>query len=107
MGNDITAADAIKKIEYIKGLWPNDINVEDKVIFSTGGAKINALVKVKDEIENYLEDGEDADRDISVIWAIYTIAHDISKKVNVVRVQDISNAYILEVLKENSGWNVS
>lgn len=107
MANDITAADALKKIEYIKTLWPRDINVQDKILFSTGGAKINALVKVKDEIEDNLEDGKDVDSDLSIIWAIYTIAHDISKKVDVVRIQDISNAYILEVLKENSGWNVS
>jgi|GEM_PF-4470972 hypothetical protein len=107
MVNSISEKELIEKIQTVKALWPRIIDVTDKILFLTGGARIPALINAKDDIEEKVSSCDDSDILYSINWSIFKTLHDIAKKVDFIYPGDLSTVYLIERLKDDSHYNVT
>lgn len=106
MENKLSREDFEKYVDIVIGRWPDMVEVDEKELFYTGGARIPALVAVKDKIEDSdwgIETSDETDRILySINWSVYTILHEIARRSLVVRPRDIDRNFLLHQFKDQT-----
>jgi hypothetical protein len=86
-------------------LWPDEINVEEKIFYDNGGVRFPNLVKIHDEIEKNIlniKSKKEMRHMHDVDWSLFTVIHEKAKNKDVVRIKNIDinevlNAYLAYV----------
>lgn len=89
--------------DLLINLWPEEIDVSEKLFHDNGGVTINNLVFVHDNIEKELikVDGYDEYLYEHVDWAIFRLLHSLAKHSKIVYPQDIEKDEVFRLYEEN------
>ena len=100
---NLNKTEFISVYDILINLWPETIDVREKIFQDNGGASIPNLISVKDDIESKLESvsGYDEHLHDHINWAIFKLLHQLAKQSNFIHPRDIDKDEVFKIFNEN------